>query len=109
MFKKMVIITGAIMLSSFAAHAQDAKPAEQPATTTQTPAVTTPDSVNPAAPVPGSNSFTEDQAKERIVSEGYTDVTALKLGDDGIWQADAMKNAAKVKVNLDYQGNVTAK
>lgn len=109
MFNKMVLISGAMMLTALTAHAQDTKPVEQPATTTETPAVTTPDSVNPAAPVAGSNSFTEDQAKVRMVDEGYSDITNLKLSDDGIWKADAMKNNTKVTVNLDYQGNITAK
>ena len=73
-----------------------------------TPAVATPDSQNPAAPVAGANSFTEAQAKERIEEAGYTDVKGLKLDDKGVWQATAMKDGKSVSVALDYQGNVTA-
>jgi len=73
-----------------------------------TPAVATPDSQNPAAPVAGANSFTEAQAKERIEEAGYTDVKGLKLDDKGVWQATAMKDGKSVSVTLDYQGNVTA-
>ncbi|PZM08962.1 hypothetical protein CPY51_27275, partial [Rhizobium tubonense] len=47
----------------------------QTATTTttnpDTPAVATPDTKNPTAPVAGHNSFTEAQAKERIEKAGY--------------------------------------
>ncbi|MDK1494692.1 PepSY domain-containing protein [Sinorhizobium sp. 7-81] len=73
-----------------------------------TPAVTTPDSTNPAAPVEGANSFTEDQAKQRMEQAGYTEVKELKLDDQGVWRATAMKDGKSVSVALDYQGNVTA-
>ena len=33
---------------------------------------------NPGAPVAGANSFTEGQAKSRIESHGYSNVTDLK-------------------------------
>lgn len=109
MFNKMVLISTAIMVTSFTAHSQNTQPVEQPSTTTDTPAVSTPNSKNPNAAIPGSNSFTEDQAKERLVNEGYTNITGLKLTDEGIWVAEAMKNNAKITVSLDYQGNITAK
>lgn len=78
-----------------------------PSTDGQTPAVTTPDTTNPTAPVAGANSFTEDQAKERIEAAGFTDVAALKLDAQGVWQATATKDGKPVAVALDYQGNVT--
>jgi hypothetical protein len=73
-----------------------------------TPAVATPSTKNPTAPVPGHNSFTKAQAKERIEKAGYSDVTALKLDDKGIWQSAATKDGKSVTVALDYQGNVVA-
>ncbi|OAP39152.1 hypothetical protein AU381_08605 [Sinorhizobium glycinis] len=73
-----------------------------------TPAIATPGTQNPEAPVPGKNSFTEDQARERIEDAGYADVGDLKLDDKGIWRATAMKDGKSVTVALDYQGNVTA-
>ncbi|MBP2236978.1 ABC-type transport system substrate-binding protein [Sinorhizobium kostiense] len=79
-----------------------------PSSEGNTPAVATPDSQNPTAPVEGANSFTEAQAKERIEEAGYTDVNGLKLDDKGVWQATAMKGGKSVSVALDYQGNVTA-
>ena len=73
------------------------------------PAITNPDVVpqNPTAPVPGRNSFTEVQAKERIAAAGYTNISPLAMGDDGLWRGSATKGTATVDVSLDYQGNVT--
>lgn len=75
----------------------------------QTPAVKNPSTTNPAAPVPGANSFTEGQAKSKIESQGYTNVSGLQKDNDGIWTGTAMKGGSKVNVRLDFQGNVTSK
>ena len=72
----------------------------------QTPAVKSPSANNPAAPVPGANSFTEGQAKSKIESSGYTQVSGLKKDDNGVWTGSAMKGGQKVNVKLDFQGNV---
>ncbi|MFA6154208.1 DUF4142 domain-containing protein [Mesorhizobium sp.] len=77
-------------------------------TDTTTPAVTTTGETNPSAPVPGANSFTEDQAKGRIQDAGFADVSALTKDDQGIWRGQATKDGKKVDVALDYQGNVVA-
>ena len=82
--------------------------AAQTATDPKTPAVATPNAVNPAAPVAGANSFTEAQAKQRIENSGFTDVSPLLQADDGIWRGTAMRAGQKVKVSLDFQGNVVA-
>ena len=73
----------------------------------QTPAVKSPSTTNPAAPVPGANSFTEAQAKARIESNGYTQVSGLKKDSNGVWTGSAMKGGQKVNVKVDFQGNVT--
>jgi hypothetical protein len=73
----------------------------------QTPAVKSPNTTNPAAPVPGANSFTEGQAKSKIESQGFTNVSGLKKDDNGIWTGSATKGGNKVNVRLDFQGNVT--
>ena len=73
----------------------------------QTPAVKSPSANNPAAPVPGANSFTENQAKSRIEGAGYTNVTALKKDDNGVWTGSANKGGKTVVVKVDFQGNVT--
>ncbi|CAN7305434.1 DUF4142 domain-containing protein [Mesorhizobium caraganae] len=77
-------------------------------TSSTTPAVTTTDTANPAAPVPGANSFTEDQAKSRIQDAGFSDVSALTKDDKGIWRGQATKGGKTTHVALDYQGNVVA-
>ena len=62
-----------------------------------------------AAPVPGRNSFTMNQASRRIASAGYTKVMGLKKDGQGIWRGQAEKDGSPVSVSLDYQGNVTGK
>jgi opacity protein-like surface antigen len=73
----------------------------------QTPAVKSPSTTNPAAPVPGANSFTEGQAKSKIEAAGYTGVTGLKKDDNGVWTGTATQGGKQVNVKLDFQGNVT--
>ncbi|MDW6026623.1 DUF4142 domain-containing protein [Mesorhizobium sp. BAC0120] len=77
-------------------------------TSSTTPAVSTSDTKNPAAPVPGANSFTEDQAKSRIQDAGFSDVSKLTKDDKGIWRGQATKDGKSTTVSLDYQGNVVA-
>lgn len=69
---------------------------------------TTGDAANTKAPsvAKGANSYTESQARDRIAQAGYTDVQSLKLSNDGIWSATAMKGGSHVSVMLDYKGNV---
>jgi len=103
-----VALISACFLAPSVAFAQTSTP-DTGSTSKETPAVTTPGDKNPDAPVQGENSFTEDQAKSRIEEAGFRGVMDLKLGEDGIWNASAMKGADKVQVQLDYQGNVTTK
>ncbi|MDE3814767.1 PepSY domain-containing protein [Sinorhizobium meliloti] len=98
---KNIVFGVAVLLSAAAAPAFAQ-------TVGNTPAIATPDTQNPTAPVPGKNSFTEDQARERMQEAGYTDVKELKLDDKGIWRATAMKDGKSVSVTLDFQGNVVA-
>jgi hypothetical protein len=73
----------------------------------QTPAVKSPSENNPAAPVPGANSFTEGQAKSRIEGAGYTEVSGLQKDANGVWIGTAKKGGQSVNVKVDFQGNVT--
>ena len=75
----------------------------------QTPAVKNPNANNPAAPVAGSNSFTEGQAKSRIESNGFASVSELRKDEQGVWRGKAVKDGKTVTVSLDFQGNVTAR
>jgi hypothetical protein len=72
------------------------------------PAVKTTEGNNPGAPAAGANSFTEDQARARIESRGYTSVSDLMKDNDGIWRGTAMKDGRRARVSLDFQGNVVA-
>ena len=55
---------------------------------------------------PGSNSFTESQARSKIEQAGYQNITDLKKDDQGIWRAKAKKGGKTVSVGLDFKGNV---
>lgn len=61
---------------------------------------------NSNQPVAGANSFTEGQAKSRIEAAGFTNVTALKKDDNGIWRGKASKAGTSSDVSVDFQGNV---
>jgi hypothetical protein len=54
----------------------------------------------------GSNSFTEAQAKGRLEDHGFTGVGGLTKDDNGVWWATASKDSKRVRVGLDFQGNV---
>ena len=72
------------------------------------PAVRTEEGNNASRPVAGANSFTEGEAKSRIESRGFANVSELKKDDQGIWRGKAQQNARNVDVALDFQGNVFA-
>jgi hypothetical protein len=63
---------------------------------------------DPGAPLKGANSFTEGQAKDRVVAAGFTGVSTLNKGGDGIWRGNAMKDGKSVKVAVDFKGNVVS-
>ena len=109
----MRVIPTAVLLGCFSvaamAQTQNRAPAPAPDTSARTPAVASPDKNNPGAPVAGATSFTEGQAKSRIESQGFTNVTDLKKDDKGVWMAKASKGGKSTSVALDYQGNVVAK
>jgi hypothetical protein len=70
--------------------------------------------VNPSqqrvdAPVRGSNSFTEGEAKSRIEAKGFAHVSGLQKDNDGVWRGHATRDGKQVEVSLDYQGNVVAR
>lgn len=82
----------------------------QPESDKTNPAIASDESVaerEAAAPAMGANSFTEEQARDRITAAGYTDVTGLAIGQDGVWRGTASMAGQSQSVSLDYQGNVT--
>lgn len=105
---KLIILTSACIFTTASAFAQAGVNTQiSQADTTKTPAIVTPDATNPAAPVKGENSFTENQAKEKIEAAGFAEVKMQNLDADGIWHATAKKGAENVNVRMDYQGNIT--
>ena len=74
-----------------------------------TPAVATSNTNNPDAPVAGANSFTQSQARSRIERAGYSHVSGLIKGMDGVWRGTASRGGAVFHVALDFQGNVVAR
>jgi hypothetical protein len=96
----------ALALLAGPALAQQAPPA---AKGPQNNAVNTSNTPTPDAPVKGSNSFTEGEAKSHIEAKGFTNVSDLKKDEAGVWRGQASKDGRTVSVSLDYQGNVVAR
>ena len=63
--------------------------------------------VNDGSAKPGANSFTQGQARQHILNSGYSDVSGLTKGQDGVWRGMATHNGAQVNVAMDFKGNVT--
>jgi putative membrane protein len=115
--KKVLALSVATCLLAGVAMAQTPTQPSSPNATVAPPNTVTGQSHNPAvaatsnandttAPAKGSNSFTEAQAKDRIGQRGYTNVSALKKDDAGVWRGSAQHSGSDVKVWLDYKGNV---
>jgi hypothetical protein len=66
------------------------------------------DSQTTAAPVPGKNSFTETEARDRLEKRGYTNVEDLVKDQNSIWRGRAIKDGKPVEISLDYQGNIVS-
>src|SRR5262245_16645584 len=102
--KTLLRIATAVVLTTSAASAQ--QPSANPSP--NTPAVVTPNSPPSAtAPAEGANSFTEGQAKSRLESNGFSNVSALVKDSQGIWRGKASRGGQSVDVTVDYQGNIT--
>jgi hypothetical protein len=95
--KTLILATALCAATAFGAFAQTA-------TTSPQPAPTAPADAN--APLPGTNSFTEGQAKSRLEANGYGAVTDLKKDDQGVWRGKATQGGQSVNVSVDYRGNI---
>ena len=110
---KQTVLAAALLLGTAGlAIAQSTAPSTTTANPTS-PSVGT--STNPnakatgagnAALEPGANSFTEGQARRRIEDRGFTNVDQLHKDKNSIWQAEATKDGRRVRVGLDFHGNV---
>lgn len=87
----------ALSLGGFAAQAQTAN---------QAPAGRQPDAAREQPPLPGANSFTETQARHRIATAGYGEVSDLKQDQQGVWRGTAKREGREFQVALDYRGNI---
>lgn len=63
--------------------------------------------INDGAPKSGANSFTQNQARKHILNSGYTAVTGLTKGADGVWRGVAVKGGVSSNVAMDFKGNVS--
>lgn len=82
-----------------------------PAWAQQNPAMENPSVVQPRGAgqlSPGANSFSEGQARDRLTSQGYSDVSQLTNDSQGIWRGTAMSGTKRVRVSVDYKGNISA-
>jgi hypothetical protein len=73
----------------------------------QNAALKNPDSTG--LPSKGANSFTKEQAAERMAKAGYASVKDLNKDKDGLWHGTAVKDGKTVDVSLDFKGNVNAR
>ena len=64
--------------------------------------------VDEGAPLEGANSFTEDQAKDRVIAAGMAAPSTLTKDDKGIWRGTATEDGKSMQVAVDYKGNVVA-
>jgi hypothetical protein len=103
--RMIVISVVALAFTGAAALAQNPPAQSGPGN----PAVNTTGTNNANHPVAGANSFTEGQAKSRIETGGYTNVTGLNKDEQGVWRAKATKDGKSVDVSLDFQGNVVVR
>lgn len=92
-----------------ASGATEAGGAVSPPSTPQNDAVNADANKGEATQTPGSNSFTQDQARGHIENAGYTDVTGLTKTPDGLWIGSAKKDGKTVQVSVDFKGAVSAK
>ncbi len=95
------IIAVAALCAAAGVSAQEAQTSHNPAVKDSAPHAVT-------APAEGHNSFTEGQAKKRLMKAGYQ-VSSLTKDPSGAWVGSAMKDGKQVTVALDYKGNVTTR
>jgi hypothetical protein len=98
--RKLALVVGALLLAA----------ACNPNADTDNPAVATDNAAAERAadaPSQGANSFTEDQARQRLADNGYTSPGPLMQAADGTWRGQATINGETADVVVDYQGNVT--
>ena len=106
----LTLLAPLMAMAAPASAQQPGAPPARPAGTSAPAAINT--SPGPsrtgAAPVPGANSFSENQARARIAAAGYTSVLDLQRDAQGVWRGTATRDGKSQPVSLDYQGNVAS-
>ncbi len=64
--------------------------------------------VDEGAPLEGANSFTEGQAKDRVIAAGMSAPSTMTKDEKGIWRGTATQDGKSMNVAVDYKGNVVA-
>jgi hypothetical protein len=67
-----------------------------------------PAKVDEGAPLEGANSFTESQAKDRVIAAGMSAPSTMTKDEKGIWRGTAAKEGKSMNVAVDFKGNVVA-
>ena len=62
--------------------------------------------VNDGGAKRGATSFTQKEAMRHIEHAGYTGVSGLEKGKDGVWRGTATKDGSARQVGMDFKGNV---
>jgi hypothetical protein len=57
-------------------------------------------------PKEGRGDFTEADIRDRVLAEGFTEVSSLKQDDKGIWRGTAVWRSRRIGVAVDYSGSV---
>jgi putative membrane protein len=95
-------------VSALAETQTEAQPTAPATTATKPDAnVATPATSAPVL-LEGANSYTEAQARQRIIDLGFSDVSALAKDDKGIWRGTAAKSGKQTSIAVDFKGNVVA-
>lgn len=95
-------LVAALGLSTFA----QAQPSGGPDAKGNAP-LKAPHTVNDGQAKHGANSFTQGQAQTHIEKAGFTGVSGLAKGQDGVWRGTAMRDGQSVDVAMDFKGNVS--
>lgn len=102
------IIAGSAMAQNYPSGAGPSTAQTAPAPTAQSapPPSSTSEKATAGATANVAPITTAAQAKSRIESSGFTNVSSLMKDRAGIWHGTAMKDGMPVRIALDVQGNV---
>jgi hypothetical protein len=110
---KQLLWTGLALVCAMPAFAQTTTAPPPPQATPPTGGPGTPPLSEPANTIDRSDSasnvepFTETQVRFRLERSGYTQLSALTRGNDGVWRGSAMKEGEPVHVSVDRLGKVS--